>query len=66
MEINQENTQAYFKKLDIQYGDMFSEMCSFWVIVVSVENDRIITLEGSSIFQIKEYDTIESFSHIKV
>lgn len=62
IKIGQESTQEYFQKLDIKVGDRFSEMMAFFINVISIDNGKIVTIEGnpSSNMEIREYDSAEA------
>ena len=61
-QIGQESTQEYFSDIkNIKPGDRLSEMLSFWVTIIKLKGDKIITLEGTSNLELKEYDSFESF-----
>lgn len=57
-----ESTQEYFSdKSNIKVGDRLSEMLSFWVTVIKINDGKIITLEGTDNLIIKEYPSFEDF-----
>jgi hypothetical protein len=36
-------------------------MLSFWVTVIRIKGDKIVTVEGSSELNLREYDSFETF-----
>lgn len=60
--MSQKETQEYFEKEEYKVGDKFNEMLSFWIWIIKVEEDKILTIEGQPFdrLELKEY-TKEDF-----
>ncbi len=57
-----ESTKEYFSNIsNVKVGDRLSELLSFWVTVIKLDNEKIITLEGTNSLVIREYTTFEDF-----
>ena len=54
----QKLTQDYFNKGIYKVGDRFTEMMSFWIYIVSINNDLVVTIEGT----INSLTDLRSFS----
>ena len=57
MKLSKRYTMNHVRNPEV--GDMFSEMCSFWVIVISVMENDLVVSWGDEIIKIKKDDFIK-------
>lgn len=56
-------TVQKFESLDFQIGDIFSEMLSYWKVIIGVEGDELTIISGSHTNLKLEYSNKEEFKY---